>query len=181
MACVPVNVAFMHIIFPQSELFGPYYPMLLKVIMLSSCLHQFVFSCMSSLPFSIGQVQDVGLIFLAAIVRSIIDLRYAQHEAHLKAERHAGVVHDGHRRFDTHDHSISTGINRAHEYRKEQHDLKHYQSGIKGNDQIVTSPHGTFTPEMLDEIVATCLYTFSIATTLTGCAVFMVGLHMNEF
>ena len=59
-----------HIIFSHA-LYTPYRPSLSKLVLLSSAVHQAVFSCRSSLPFAIGQVQDAGLIFLSAIATAI--------------------------------------------------------------------------------------------------------------
>lgn len=45
---------------------------LAKLVFLSSALHQLAFVALSSLPFAVGQVQDVGLIFLSAIATSVV-------------------------------------------------------------------------------------------------------------
>lgn len=42
-----------------------------KFFFVSSGIHQLVFVCLSSLPFAVGQVQDVGLIFMSAMATSI--------------------------------------------------------------------------------------------------------------
>lgn len=47
--------------------YGPYLPTLIKLTVISSMVHQLCFSTFSSLPYSIGQVQDAGLIFLSAM------------------------------------------------------------------------------------------------------------------
>ena len=39
----------------------------------SSALHQAAFAALSSMPFAVGQVQDVGLIFLSAIASAVVD------------------------------------------------------------------------------------------------------------
>jgi len=49
------------------EVYQPHISALSKLVILSSVVHQFCFSTFSSLPFSIGQVQDAGLIFLSAM------------------------------------------------------------------------------------------------------------------
>jgi len=54
--------------------FRPIVPMLAKLILLSSVVHQICFSLLSSMPYAIGQVQDSGLIFLSAIASSICTL-----------------------------------------------------------------------------------------------------------
>ena len=41
-------------------------------MLLSSAVHQLCFTLFSSLPFSIGQVQDAGLIFLSSMATSIV-------------------------------------------------------------------------------------------------------------
>jgi SulP family sulfate permease len=67
---IPVNISFASIIF-RDPFFQPYLPSLVNLVLFSSAVHQVVFSLRSTLPFAIGQVQDAGLIFLAAIVGSI--------------------------------------------------------------------------------------------------------------
>ena len=56
---------------PQDQLYASYLDQLCKLFFLSSAVHQTVFCLMSTLPFSVGQVQDVGLIFLSAMATSI--------------------------------------------------------------------------------------------------------------
>ena len=53
------------------DVFQPHISALSKLVILSSVVHQFCFSIFSSLPFSIGQVQDAGLIFLSAMSNRI--------------------------------------------------------------------------------------------------------------
>ncbi|KAE9120100.1 hypothetical protein PF010_g7626 [Phytophthora fragariae] len=53
--------------------FEDFMPALSKLVMFSSVVHQVMFTLMSSLPFSIGQVQDAGLIFLSTMATSICD------------------------------------------------------------------------------------------------------------
>lgn len=67
---IPCMVGYAAIIFSDLA-FRPYVPMLAKLILFSAVIHQVVFCLLSSLPFAIGQVQDAGLIFLAAIAISI--------------------------------------------------------------------------------------------------------------
>ena len=50
-------------------MYAPYLDRLTKLGFLASGLHQLVFTLSSSLPFAVGQVQDVGLVFLASMVR----------------------------------------------------------------------------------------------------------------
>ena len=49
------------------------YSQLVKLVLFSSAMHQTAFTCTSSLPFAIGQVQDAGLIFLSKIACEIAD------------------------------------------------------------------------------------------------------------
>jgi len=69
--CVPSLVSYAHIVFPFKE-FESQMPFLVKFYFLSSAVIQMVFSLRSTIVFSIGQVQDVGLIFLAAMVKNIV-------------------------------------------------------------------------------------------------------------
>lgn len=56
------------------ELFQPYMPMLAKLFILSSVVHQATFSLVSSLPYAVGQIQDAGLIFLSKIATGVVFL-----------------------------------------------------------------------------------------------------------
>jgi len=66
---LPVMMSFGTIIY-HDPVFEPYLPNLIKLTLVSSMVHQLCFSTFSSLPYSIGQVQDAGLIFLSAISSS---------------------------------------------------------------------------------------------------------------
>mmetsp|Transcript_22235 Transcript_22235/g.46182 ORF Transcript_22235/g.46182 Transcript_22235/m.46182 type:complete len:554 (+) Transcript_22235:222-1883(+) len=66
---LPVMMSFGTIIY-HDPVFSPYLPTLIKLTLVSSMVHQLCFSTFSSLPYSIGQVQDAGLIFLSAISSS---------------------------------------------------------------------------------------------------------------
>eukprot|EP00037_Helgoeca_nana_P017787 m.169060 g.169060 ORF g.169060 m.169060 type:complete len:1024 (-) comp24150_c0_seq1:110-3181(-) len=68
---LPVMVGFAHIIF-RDPFFTPYISSLTKLVLFSAAVHQFGFTCTSSLPFAIGQVQDAGLIFLSSMATSIV-------------------------------------------------------------------------------------------------------------
>ncbi|KAG6622123.1 Sulfate Permease (SulP) Family [Phytophthora cinnamomi] len=68
---VPLMISFAQIIFRDPE-FQPYMNDLVKLVLVSAAVHQICFSCVSSLPFAMGQVQDAGLIFLSAMCSSII-------------------------------------------------------------------------------------------------------------
>eukprot|EP00592_Proboscia_alata_P001279 CAMPEP_0194373862 /NCGR_PEP_ID=MMETSP0174-20130528/22272_1 /TAXON_ID=216777 /ORGANISM="Proboscia alata, Strain PI-D3" /LENGTH=593 /DNA_ID=CAMNT_0039153139 /DNA_START=270 /DNA_END=2051 /DNA_ORIENTATION=+ len=69
---LPVEMSFGAIIFSNSA-FIPYLPVLIKLVVISAVVHQISFSALSSLPFAIGQVQDAGLIFLAAMANTIVN------------------------------------------------------------------------------------------------------------
>ena len=69
---MPVMLSFTAIIF-RHRFFDPYISPLVKVVFLSSALHQTVFAAGSSMPFAVGQVQDVGLIFLSAMASGVVD------------------------------------------------------------------------------------------------------------
>ncbi|CAH0479438.1 unnamed protein product [Peronospora belbahrii] len=68
---VPLMISFAQIIFRDPE-FQPYMNDLVKLVLVSAGVHQICFTCVSSLPFAMGQVQDAGLIFLSAMASSII-------------------------------------------------------------------------------------------------------------
>jgi len=44
----------------------------MKLTVVSGAIHQITFSTVSSLPFAVGQVQDVGLIFLSSMARDLV-------------------------------------------------------------------------------------------------------------
>mmetsp|Transcript_7295 Transcript_7295/g.13152 ORF Transcript_7295/g.13152 Transcript_7295/m.13152 type:complete len:1011 (+) Transcript_7295:372-3404(+) len=67
---VPCMYGYTAIIF-RAAYFQPYMADLAKLVLFSSVIHQCVFSIQSSLSFSIGQVQDAGLIFLSTMATSI--------------------------------------------------------------------------------------------------------------
>ncbi|KAG7390901.1 hypothetical protein PHYPSEUDO_006385 [Phytophthora pseudosyringae] len=69
---VPLMISFAQIIFRDPE-FQPYMNDLVKLVLVSAAVHQICFTCVSSLPFAMGQVQDAGLIFLSAMCSSIIN------------------------------------------------------------------------------------------------------------
>ena len=59
---VPCMYGYALIIF-SDPFFAPHLPMLCKLVLFSSAVHQIVFSISSTLPFAIGQVQDaVGVL-----------------------------------------------------------------------------------------------------------------------
>mmetsp|Transcript_99056 Transcript_99056/g.317743 ORF Transcript_99056/g.317743 Transcript_99056/m.317743 type:complete len:954 (+) Transcript_99056:112-2973(+) len=64
--CVPTLISYTAIVFRVRD-FDQDMPSLTKLFFLSSSVHQLIFSLVSSLPFAVGQVQDVGLLFLSQI------------------------------------------------------------------------------------------------------------------
>ena len=68
--CVPCLYGYASVIFSH-PVYQSHINALSKLVILSSVVHQFCFSIFSSLPFSIGQVQDAGLIFLSAMSTTI--------------------------------------------------------------------------------------------------------------
>ncbi|KAG2444838.1 hypothetical protein HXX76_001579 [Chlamydomonas incerta] len=67
---MPTLIAYAAIVF-KAPIYAPYLDSLVRFFFFSSALHQLVFVALSSLPFAIGQVQDVGLIFLSAMATDI--------------------------------------------------------------------------------------------------------------
>ncbi|KAI7835444.1 hypothetical protein COHA_010661, partial [Chlorella ohadii] len=68
---LPVMLSFAAIIF-RDPFFRPMLGSLVKLVFLSSALHQAAFAALSSMPFAVGQVQDVGLIFLSAMASAVV-------------------------------------------------------------------------------------------------------------
>ena len=73
----------------QDHFFQPVLGQMVKLVFLSSGVHQIVFSIRSTLPFAVGQVQDVGLIFLSAMATSVVD---ACHQAGKNSDVTLGTV-----------------------------------------------------------------------------------------
>ncbi|KAF4032973.1 Sulfate permease family [Phytophthora infestans] len=69
---IPTMYGYAAILFSHKD-FEDFMPALSKLVIFSSVVHQVMFTLMSSLPFSIGQVQDAGLIFLSTMATSICD------------------------------------------------------------------------------------------------------------
>lgn len=69
---IPVMLSFATIIF-RHPFFTPYLSVLSKMVFLSSALHQIAFVTWSSMPYAVGQVQDVGLIILSAMASDVVD------------------------------------------------------------------------------------------------------------
>lgn len=58
----------------QDPIYQPKLTLLAKLLFLSSAIHQLIFATCSTLPFAVGQVQDVGLIFLSAMATSVAQI-----------------------------------------------------------------------------------------------------------
>lgn len=71
MMCAPVMVSFASIIFGD-PFFHESMPSLVKLVLVSSAVHQLCYVATSTLPFAVGQVQDAGLIFLSSIARKVV-------------------------------------------------------------------------------------------------------------
>lgn len=74
---LPVVMSFGNIIY-QNEAFQPYMPVLIKLTLVSGVVHQLCFSSLSSLKFTVGSVQDAGLIFLSAMATDVVDYCHAR-------------------------------------------------------------------------------------------------------
>lgn len=83
----PVVVGFAAIIFrhPAFHKDPAVYSQLVKLCLFSSAVHQTAFTCTSSLPFAIGQIQDAGLIFLSKIAGDIATQMSDAPPAHMLA------------------------------------------------------------------------------------------------
>ncbi|GMH68165.1 hypothetical protein TrST_g5415 [Triparma strigata] len=89
---LPVMMSFGTIIYHDAA-YGPYLPTLIKLTVISSMVHQLCFSTFSSLPYSIGQVQDAGLIFLSAMASSLATTvkQHGYDDEHLLATATVGL------------------------------------------------------------------------------------------
>jgi len=86
---LPILISFGNIIY-RDQFFRPYLPVLIKLTIVSGFVHQVCFSTFSTLPFSVGQVQDAGLIFLSSMASGIVD--YCQIRGHTDEEILATTV-----------------------------------------------------------------------------------------
>eukprot|EP00559_Dactyliosolen_fragilissimus_P004110 CAMPEP_0184862336 /NCGR_PEP_ID=MMETSP0580-20130426/6807_1 /TAXON_ID=1118495 /ORGANISM="Dactyliosolen fragilissimus" /LENGTH=736 /DNA_ID=CAMNT_0027360151 /DNA_START=145 /DNA_END=2351 /DNA_ORIENTATION=+ len=68
---LPIIMSFGSIIYSDAY-FRPFLPLLVKLTVISGIVHQLCFCFCSTLPFSIGSVQDAGLIFLSSMASSIV-------------------------------------------------------------------------------------------------------------
>ncbi len=66
----PVLYGFTSIIF-SANVYAPYRGGLVKLLLLSSAVHQLTMSIVSGFPFAIGQVQDAGIIFLHKLTLNV--------------------------------------------------------------------------------------------------------------
>ena len=64
----------MHALGMQRHFFQPILGQMVKLVFLSSGVQQIIFSLRSTLPYAVGQVQDVGLIFLSAMATNVVDV-----------------------------------------------------------------------------------------------------------
>ena len=69
---VPTMVSFAAIVW-QHPVYRPFLGQLARLSFLASAIHQAAFTALSSLPFAVGQVQDVGLILLSSIATAVAD------------------------------------------------------------------------------------------------------------
>eukprot|EP00051_Salpingoeca_urceolata_P016802 m.225666 g.225666 ORF g.225666 m.225666 type:complete len:984 (-) comp18784_c0_seq2:379-3330(-) len=90
---VPVMISFAQIIFRDEYFQSPdRMPYLIKLVMLSSTVHQLCFTLFSSLDFAVGQVQDAGLIFLSTMSSSIVHSLHKELEHESDSEREAVIL-----------------------------------------------------------------------------------------
>ena len=71
--CLPTMISFCAIVFRDRRTYGPVLGALAKLAFLSSGVHQAVFTARSTLPFAVGQVQDIGLIVLSAMTGDVAE------------------------------------------------------------------------------------------------------------
>mmetsp|Transcript_115968 Transcript_115968/g.334891 ORF Transcript_115968/g.334891 Transcript_115968/m.334891 type:complete len:907 (+) Transcript_115968:54-2774(+) len=88
--CVPTLVSYAAIVF-RLKAFEQDMPSLTKLFFLSSAIHQLIFTAMSSMSFAVGQIQDVGLIFLSEIATSVY-IRSTQDHGYGRTEALATVL-----------------------------------------------------------------------------------------
>lgn len=70
MTLIPLMIAITHVIF-RDPFFSPYLPILMKMVFFSSAVHQLVFTFMSRLSYSVGQVQVAGMVFMSTMATNI--------------------------------------------------------------------------------------------------------------
>ena len=70
MQALPITAAYLPIVY-SAAVYAPHLPLLTRLLFLANAAIQASMAAMSSLPFAIGQVQDLGLIFLNAMTKDI--------------------------------------------------------------------------------------------------------------
>jgi SulP family sulfate permease len=58
----------------QDPTFKPLLGQLARISFFSAAMHQLVFTLFSTLPFAVGQPQDVGLIFLSSMATGVAEI-----------------------------------------------------------------------------------------------------------
>lgn len=59
---------------PQDPTYKPLLGQLARIAFFSAAMHQLMFTIFSTLPFAVGQPQDVGLIFLSSMATGVADI-----------------------------------------------------------------------------------------------------------
>eukprot|EP00892_Ulva_mutabilis_P012584 jgi/Ulvmu1/9699/UM055_0037.1 len=67
---LPITAAYLPIVY-SAAVYAPHLPLLTRLLFLANAAIQASMAALSSLPFAIGQVQDLGLIFLNAMTKDI--------------------------------------------------------------------------------------------------------------
>lgn len=80
---LPVTIAFASVMYSH-PMFASALPQLSRLLVLSNSAQQLVATLLSRLPWAVGQVQDLGLIFLAAMTSDIAE--------HLAGEPHDKII-----------------------------------------------------------------------------------------
>ncbi|KAF8062987.1 hypothetical protein HT031_003826 [Scenedesmus sp. PABB004] len=70
---IPTMISFAAIVY-QDPIYKPLLGQLARIAFFSAAVHQAVFTACSTLPFAVGQPQDVGLIFLSAMATGVADI-----------------------------------------------------------------------------------------------------------
>ncbi|KAF6261741.1 hypothetical protein COO60DRAFT_1699671 [Scenedesmus sp. NREL 46B-D3] len=70
---IPTMISFAAIVY-QDATFKPLLGQLARISFFSAAVHQLVFTLFSTLPFAVGQPQDVGLIFLSSMASGIAEI-----------------------------------------------------------------------------------------------------------
>lgn len=70
---IPTMISFAAIVY-QDAVYGPLLGQLARFSFFSAAMHQLAFTVFSTLPFAVGQPQDVGLIFLSAMATDVAEI-----------------------------------------------------------------------------------------------------------